>query len=549
MEETNRKPALLRIPNEIIGQIGAYLEEKGDIAAFVRTCRLFNDMFGDVLYQRDQMYHKYKQDSCLTWAANRDKVDTLKRAIKAGIRLEDHSYLIFVVSCTGSPKCAELVLSTPGINPMAEDDRGWTPITLAASFGHANIVKKLVEHGASCTALTSFGWSPISVACCRGSLGVAKLLLDEYGVSMEGDYGINWSAMAMLLVSRGADVMAKAVGGWSPITLAATNGHLDIVNLLLAYGADIHMKTLSGWTPLMAASDGGHASLANILLICGADVRSSSTTGWNSLICAADGRHLQTSRILLSHGADIMATTIAGYTPGIRAAYAGSHRLLNIFLKTKGFRLDHLDNLGRSAFFHAAMRGDKFGSTPIFAAARNGHRKVVELLVNEGFADFAERDFLNCTLFAHAQRSNRRQFVKYLKRHAKQANIPIWLEDPAGKKTQHRWDHATCHCNVCGRASCHVEQAYVCEDCNGGMVLCAECINAGQTCNNIDHIWTAHSCMWNDDFGWTPPYCLADANLRKIIEVDDKGNALSDVEEAIEDGHDDATDEVMIMGN
>lgn len=55
--------------------------------------------------------------------------------------------------------------------------------------------------------------------------------------------------------------------------------------------------------------------------------------------------------------------------------------------------------------------------------------------------------------------------------------------------------------------------------------------------------------MWNDDFGWTPPYCLADANLRKIIEVDDKGNALSDVEEAIEDGHDDATDEVMIMGN
>ncbi|KAJ4865378.1 ankyrin repeats (3 copies) domain-containing protein [Trichoderma breve] len=661
MEETNRKPALLRIPNEIIGQIGAYLEEKGDIAAFVRTCRLFNVMFGDVLYQRDQMYHKYKQDSCLTWAANRDKVDTLKRAIKAGIRLKDHPYLIFVVSCTGSPKCAELVLSTPGINPMAEDDRGWTPITLAASFGHANIVKKLVEHGASCTALTSFGWSPISVACCRGSLGVAKLLLDEYGVSMEGDYGINWSAlrsaatfghadiltyllkrgadptpeaggwsclhiaadgghteavqvllghgfnpsavadengwtpltlaadkghydtvellldrgvnteqrctnrwtalcmaanrgdlrMAMLLVSRGADVMAKAVGGWSPITLAATNGHLDIVNLLLAYGADIHMKTLSGWTPLMAASDGGHASLANILLICGADVRNSSTTGWNSLICAADGRHLQTSRILLSHGADIMATTIAGYTPGIRAAYAGSYRLLNIFLKTKGFRLDHLDTLGRSAFFHAAMRGhtkvikrllpltsmanarDKFGSTPIFAAARNGHRKVVELLINEGFADFAERDFLNCTLFAHAQRSNRRQFVKYLKRHAKQANIPIWLEDPAGKKTQHRWDHATCHCNVCGRASVHVEQAYVCEDCNGGMVLCAECINAGQTCNNINHIWTAHHCMWNDDFGWTPPYCLADANLRKIIEVDDNGDALTDVEEEV----------------
>ncbi|UKZ47855.1 hypothetical protein TrVGV298_002088 [Trichoderma virens] len=675
MQESQKKTGLRRFPNEIIRHIGGFLEKKGDIAAFVRTCRLFNIMFGDALYQRDQMNHRYKQDSCLTWAATHDKVATLKRAIKAGIRLEDHPYLIFVVSCTGSPNCAEIVLSTPGINPMVEDGQGWTPITLAASFGHANVVRKLIEHGASYTALTRFGWTPFSVACCHGSLSVAKLLLDDYGVSMEYDYGINWSAlrsastyghadilayllqrgadttpeaggwsclhiaadgghveavevllnhgfdpsavanelgwtpltlavdkghydtvellldrgvdieqrftnqwtslcmaanrgdlgMAMLLVSRGANVMAKAFGGWTPITLAATNGHRDMVNLLLAFGADIHMKTLSGWTPLMAASDGGHAALAKILLDCGADVQTSNLTGWDSLICAADGRHLMTSKILLTHGANIMATSVAGYTPGIRAAHAGSYRLLNVFLKTHGFQLDHLDTLGRSAFFHAAMRGhtkviklllpltsmanarDKFGSTPIFAAARNGHRKVVELLVNEGLADFAERDFLNCTLLAHAQRSKRRQFVRYLKRHSRQANIPIWLEDPAGKRTQHKWDHATCHCNVCGRASVHVQQAYVCFDCNGGMVLCAECINAGQTCNNTNHVWSAHQCLWNDDdFGSSPPLLRANANLRNITEVDDDENGVMEDGNGV-DSNGGAPNEAMMM--
>ncbi|PTB44897.1 hypothetical protein M441DRAFT_129660, partial [Trichoderma asperellum CBS 433.97] len=64
-----------------------------------------------------------------------------------------------------------------------------------------------------------------------------------------------------------------------------------------------------------------------------------------------------------------------------------------------------------------ANHRDRYGTTPIFAAARNGHRRVVELLIEAGYANFEERDFLGATLFASAQRSKKKQFVKFLKRY------------------------------------------------------------------------------------------------------------------------------------
>ncbi|KAK1766006.1 hypothetical protein QBC33DRAFT_123444 [Phialemonium atrogriseum] len=104
------------------------------------------------------------------------------------------------------------------------------------------------------------------------------------------------------------------------------------------------------------------------------------------------------------------------------AAQNGRLDLLRLFLNYPGFDIDLEDNNGRTALFHAAMRGhdlvvsallsrdtrraseveeeepfvgplfgnltgnvqDCFGALPIFAAARNGHTQVVETLL---FAD------------------------------------------------------------------------------------------------------------------------------------------------------------------
>ncbi|KAM0265364.1 hypothetical protein ACHAQJ_000205 [Trichoderma viride] len=665
-KRTKAKTGLLSMPNEILGQIGNLLLHPGDIAALARTCQHLNDLFGDYLYLDNE---KNGKASCLTWAASLDKIKTFKRAMRAGIRLEDHRYLIFVVSCSGSGQVAEVVLSAPGANPMAEDNDGWTPITLAASYGHSHIVQQLVEHGADHSSLTKGGWSPVNVACCHGSFGVAKLLLDSYGASMECDNETGWSALRSaaayghtniltyllerganikirnnvgwtclhsaadeghtsavealldhgsnpadtayqgwtaltlavdkghhdtveLLLDRGADVEQSCVNQWTalcmaadhgdvftikllldhganisvrvagglfPLSLAATNGHYPAANLLIHYGADIHMTTNTGWTPLMTASDNGHAELTKLLIDQGADKEAKSETGWTALVCAADGRHLYAAKVLLGHGANLMATTDAGWTPSIRAAHSGGLRLLDLFLDVPGFDVDHLDKTGRSTFFHAAMRGhteivkrllpltqmanrrDRYGTAPILAAARNGHRHVVEILINEGYADFEERDFLGATLFASAQRSKKKQFVKFLKRYTQQGGIPIWLDDPAGQLTQYKYDYSACQCGVCGRSSVHDQQSYVCGTCTGGLIICAECISVGQICEDSTHVWKAHKCCWNQIFGpTTPEYLAASANMtagaNARANINANANAIIDANAGITAG-------------
>ena len=53
---------------------------------------------------------------------------------------------------------------------------------------------------------------------------------------------------------------AKSRSGWTPLHLAAANGHKEIVELLISKGADLNAKAVTGDTPLDEA-DGETADL------------------------------------------------------------------------------------------------------------------------------------------------------------------------------------------------------------------------------------------------------------------------------------------------
>lgn len=61
------------------------------------------------------------------------------------------------------------------------------------------------------------------------------------------------------------NVEATDKDGWTPLYLAAKNGHEAIVQLLLEKEANVEATDKDGRTPLYLAESRGHAAVVNLL--------------------------------------------------------------------------------------------------------------------------------------------------------------------------------------------------------------------------------------------------------------------------------------------
>jgi ankyrin repeat protein len=129
-----------------------------------------------------------------------------------------------------------------GINDYSAD--GWTPLHLAAFFGHAKIVEMLLARGADLSARS------------RNPNGNTPLHAALAG---------NHKLVAGLLIGAGADVNGADAQGWRPLHLAAANANLDAINALVAQGADVSAPNGEGLTPLSLATEKNHREAAALL--------------------------------------------------------------------------------------------------------------------------------------------------------------------------------------------------------------------------------------------------------------------------------------------
>lgn len=130
----------------------------------------------------------------------------------------------------------------PSIHSYSND--GFTPLGLACYFGHLEIVKYLVNHGADVNRASS------------NSFHVAPI----HSATAISDYEIT-----AFLLEHGADVNAKQQSGVTPLHSAAHNGKLNIAKLLVDHGADIHAKTSEGKTPADMAFEKNYTEVGEYL--------------------------------------------------------------------------------------------------------------------------------------------------------------------------------------------------------------------------------------------------------------------------------------------
>jgi ankyrin repeat protein len=149
---------------------------------------------------------------------------------------------LFEACAAGEIERVERTLDASTINAYSAD--GWTPLHLAAFFGHAKITEMLLAQDADVTARS------------RNPNGNTPLHAALAG---------NHKLVAGLLIGRGADVNAADANGWCPLHLAAANNNLDAINALIAQGADVTAPNGEGLTPLSIAQEKNHREAAALL--------------------------------------------------------------------------------------------------------------------------------------------------------------------------------------------------------------------------------------------------------------------------------------------
>jgi len=156
-----------------------------------------------------------------------------------------------------------------------ETIEGAPPLWCAAAAGHTQIVKLLVEKGASVNSVTKTNSTPLRAACFDGHYEIVKYLV-EHGADIEVANRHGHTCLmiacykghlkiAKYLIDAKADVNRKSVKGNTALHDCAESGSLEIMKLLLVNGAKIDVDAY-GMTPLLAAAVTGHIHIVEYLI-------------------------------------------------------------------------------------------------------------------------------------------------------------------------------------------------------------------------------------------------------------------------------------------
>jgi hypothetical protein len=121
--------------------------------------------------------------------------------------------------------------------------------------------------------------------------------------------------------------------GWTPLLIAAANGHEQAVSKLLEFGADVNALNDRGRSALMFAANYGFEAIAKALLLHGADpnIQPSGWPSWNALMVASAKGHGTIVTLLLDHGADTVPKDENGLTAYALAKKQDQQEIVQLF--------------------------------------------------------------------------------------------------------------------------------------------------------------------------------------------------------------------------
>ncbi|KAI8627989.1 hypothetical protein F5Y19DRAFT_439151 [Xylariaceae sp. FL1651] len=252
-------------------------------------------------------------------------------------------------------------------------------VYIAAEKGLLDPLKMLVDAGAPIDKRDSrSGLTPLTAAASNGHLPIVDFILKD-------DIDMNKTPFNRRFLA-------------APLVEAARSGHLTIVDYLVTYGAQINNMGRKD-SPLIAAANAGHLPIVEYLVAHGANVNLTDGLRSSPLSFAASSGHLPVVEYLVAHRADVNLTR---YDDSSALSFAASSGHLPVveYLVAHGADVNLTSYDGLSA---------------LSLAASSGHLPVVEYLVAHG-ANVNLTDYQGFSPLSLAASSGHLPVVKYLER-------------------------------------------------------------------------------------------------------------------------------------
>lgn len=175
--------------------------------------------------------------------------------------------LIHVVASKGAKREIIELLIANGANVNERNEKGWTPLHLAATCRNPQTAEVLIAHGADLHAKTIYGQTPLHCASYSDCPEVAELL-----------------------IACGAEI-EESSNGETPLYTAIENGYPEVVRVLVANGAEVNVSDSWGNTLL-------HKVIAKEYF----DIRPSFLSPKLKIL---NPNFLEIAKILIENGADV----------------------------------------------------------------------------------------------------------------------------------------------------------------------------------------------------------------------------------------------------
>jgi ankyrin repeat protein len=173
------------------------------------------------------------------------------------------SPLLFSAKC-GDVAAVNVLLTQPEIDINEHDGDGFTPVMIAAKEGHVDAFRVLLFAGANVRLCNQYGESAITYCQSSKRRDLFEQVMLQFALengAAGGFYALHCAARrgdlaaVRSLVGKCGDVNLPDGDGYTPLMLAAREGHGTVCELLISHGAKCDIKTSRGETVLSLAKE------------------------------------------------------------------------------------------------------------------------------------------------------------------------------------------------------------------------------------------------------------------------------------------------------